>query len=160
MLRLAAYSRELASAYTAHELLLRHQLHSPLTVSTPLSTTAFTLALNALFVHSTSKSSNHTLATHLSNLISIPGTGIPKLWSRLSSCLSAALRLYSLPSRSGLSSTVPFASLLKKVEFRGTVMGLTASSPNCASRKRKRRARRVEGSAVRWGWGCLKRWDS
>jgi hypothetical protein len=46
------------------------------------------------------------------------------------------------------------------VLWRGRVIGFTASSPNCASRKRKRRARRVEGSGVRWGCGDLKRWDS
>ena len=39
-------------------------------------------------------------------------------------------------------------------------MGRTASSPNWASRKRKRRARRVEGSVVRCGCGFLKRWVS
>jgi hypothetical protein len=42
--------------------------------------------------------------------------------------------------------------------FRGYWIGETASAPNCASRKRKRRARRVEGSGVRCGFGCLKRW--
>ena len=45
-----------------------------------------------------------------------------------------------------------------EAEFRGYWMGDTASAPNCASRKRKRRARRVDGSGVRCGFGCLKRW--
>jgi len=52
---------------------------------------------------------------------------------------------------------VPFVVAVV-VLLRGRVMGRTASSPNCASRKRKRRARRVEGSVVWWGCGFLKRW--
>jgi hypothetical protein len=36
-------------------------------------------------------------------------------------------------------------------------MGWMASAPNWASRKRKSRDRRVEGSEVLWGLGCLKR---
>lgn len=134
-------------------------LHSPLTVSTPLSTTALTLALNALFAHSTSRSSNHTLATHLSNLICTPGTGMPKLCSLLSSWRSSADTLSSLSSLStGVSSLVGGGEV--DVELRGRVMGDTESAPNCASRKRKRRARRVEGSVVWCGWDCLKRWES
>ena len=63
--------------------------HKPLTVSTPLSTTALIRALSALFEHSTSKSSSHTLATKRSNLISTPGTGMPRLCKRFNSCLSS-----------------------------------------------------------------------
>ena len=59
---------------------------------------------------------------------------------------------------SGLAAAgVPFVVAVV-VLLRGRVMGRTASSPNWASRKRKRRARRVEGSVVRCGCGFLKRW--
>lgn len=47
----------------------------------------------------------------------------------------------------GAAAGVPFAVAVV-VLLRGRVMGRTASSPNWASRKRKRRARRVEGSGV------------
>jgi hypothetical protein len=60
---------------------------------------------------------------------------------------------------SAVAAGVPFVVAMV-VLLRGRVMGRTASSPNWASRKRKRRARRVEGSVVRWGWGFLKRWVS
>jgi hypothetical protein len=43
-------------------------------------------------------------------------------------------------------------------EVRGWRMGDTASSPNWASMKRKRRVRRVVGSAVVCALGVLKRW--
>lgn len=39
-------------------------------------------------------------------------------------------------------------------DVRGYGIGLTASSPNCASRKRSKRASLVDGSEVAWGW-CL-----
>lgn len=54
-------------------------------------------------------------------------------------------------------------SVVFEVEFRGRGMGETASAPNWASRNMKRRVRRVEGSGVLCGFGCLKRcvsfWD-
>ena len=165
--------------HKAH-LLSSPQRHKPLTVSTPLSTTALTLALSALFPHSTSKSSNQTFATNLSNLISTPGTGIPRLCNLFNSVLSSADNWSSgamgggnavmlegsvesgveVSMESGLAAAgVPFVVAVV-VLLRGRVMGRTASSPNWASRKRKRRARRVEGSVVRWGCGFLKRWVS
>lgn len=139
--------------------------HKPLTVSTPLSTTALTLALSGLLAHSTSKSSNHTLATYLSNLISIPGTGIPSACSLFNSALSSAdsscdtEALAATENGASGSGVEVLVSGTGDVELRGNEMGDTAFSPNWASRKRQRRARRVAGSGVWWGWGSLKRWE-
>jgi hypothetical protein len=93
---------------------------------------------------------------------------MPKLWRRLSSALSSAENSGAVDGRvetemgasegdvvRGVESAVPFS---EAVELRGTVMGWMASAPNWASRKRNRRERRVEGSGVLWGFGCLKRW--
>ena len=72
--------------------------------------------------------------------------------------LSAAAASGVGVSASVVAAGVPFAVAVV-VLLRGSVMGRTDSSPNCASRKRKRRARRVDGSGVRWGCGLLlKRW--
>jgi hypothetical protein len=111
---------------------------------------------------------------------------MPMLCKRLSSAWSSGLRfscsaegreLFSEEGESeagspateyGLEGTVPFVeaggvlvvSAGGEVEFRGRGIGLTASAPNWASRKRKRRDNRVAGSGVLWGLGCLKRWAS
>lgn len=61
-------------------------------------------------------------------------------------------------SEGGGWAVLPVVRGGRDVLFRGYWIGETASAPNCASRKRKRRARRVEGSGVRCGFGCLKRW--
>jgi hypothetical protein len=46
------------------------------------------------------------------------------------------------------------------VELRGNGIGDTASAPNWASKNMRRRDRRVEGSGVFRGLGCLNRWDN
>lgn len=128
------------------------QPHNGAVTSTALSTTALTLSPNTRFAHSTSKSSNHTFATILSTLISIPGTGIPSLWRRASSFSWAYVSEDSEVSGSegeeGLISEdiegeeegdgIP-------VDRRGVVMGTRLSAPNWASRNMKRRSRRSVG---------------
>lgn len=47
----------------------------------------------------------------------------------------------------------------READVRGRESGVIASAPNWFSRMRKRRSRRVEGSAVRWGCEDLKRWE-
>jgi hypothetical protein len=113
--------KKAAQSQISYNYLLIFYDQSPLTVSTPLSTTALTLARSGLLAHSTSKSSNQTLATYLSNLISIPGTGMPKLCKRFNSALSSALSSCGAPATEYVSEAT---------EWRGKVIGETASSPN------------------------------
>jgi hypothetical protein len=93
---------------------------------------------------------------------------MPRWFKRLISWRSAAESLGSSStvgevatektSAGASAGGLPVVRSGSEAEFRGYWMGDTASAPNWASRKRNRRARRVEGSGVRWGFGCLKRW--
>ena len=100
---------------------------------------------------------------------------MPRLCRRLSSCLSAALKGRSdVDSEEGFAATEygasvafavasagsemvvwsgveverGFASELLSSEDRGYGIGVTASAPNCASRKRNKRERRLDGSGA------------
>lgn len=122
------------------------------TVSTALSTTAFTLSLSTLLAHSTSSVSNHTLTTCLSTLISTPGTGIPMLCNLSSSSASRSSRTLSSTSASGSflmpsSSSAGFGGLGNTF---GLAIGVTRG-PNWASRNMQRREKR--SSAVTFEWG-------
>ena len=116
------------------------------TVSTALSTTAFTLSLSTLLAHSTSNVSNHTFTTCLSTLISTPGTGIPMLCNLSNSTASRSSTSSSSASSSG-SFLMPSPSGAGFGGLDGTfglAIGATRG-PNWASRNMQRRENRSSG---------------
>lgn len=130
--------------------------HSGATISTPLSTTAATLSLNARFEHSTSSVSSHTVATCLSTLISRPGTGTPSECRRRSSAVSSSVRssglavLPLLAVSSTFSGEAGVDDVVEKSFGRG--MGVMVG-PNCVSRIRSSRSRRSVGLTLACGCG-------